>query len=61
MTAFVQDTEEADMHPQAKRYKKYSIKNFNQSLTCTNAEIEQGRGGKKVFPPTKDIGTRVGE
>ena len=53
MTAFVQDTEEADMHPQAKRYKKYSIKNFNQSITCTNAEIEQGRGGKKVFPQQK--------
>ena len=32
----------------------------NQSIACTNAEIEKGRGGE-VFPPTKDKGTRGGD
>ena len=26
-----------------------------------NAEIERGRGGKSVFSPNKDLGTRVGD
>ena len=35
-------------------------KSINQSA-CMNAEIERGRGGKSVFSPNKDLGTRVGD
>ena len=35
-------------------------KSINQSA-CMIAEIERGRGGKSVFSPNKDLGTRVGD
>ena len=38
----------------------FNQKSINQSA-CTNAKIEMGRGGKSVFSPNKDIGTRVGD
>ena len=45
------------------RLKKNKVPVFaqkiNQSIACTNAEIERLRGEKSFFPPTKDIGTRV--
>ena len=46
------------------RLKKIQIiltEKFNRSITCTNAEIERGRGGRSFFPPTKDIGTSMGD
>ena len=46
------------------RLKKIQIiltEKFNRSITCTNAEMKPGRGGKSFFPPTKDIGTSVGD
>ena len=46
------------------RLKKIQIiltEKFNRSITCTNAEMKPGRGGKSFFPPTKDIGTNVGD
>ena len=47
--------------PTSKKDKKYVIKkSFNQSA-CMNAEIERGRGGGSVFPPNKDLSTRVGD
>ena len=43
------------------RLKKNKVPVFaqkiNQSIACTNAEIERWRGEKRFFPPTKDIGT----
>ena len=52
----------ADMHQctrRQKRYKKYS-KKFNQSIACTNAEIEQGREGKRVSSLNKRYRNKSG-
>ena len=46
------------MYLQVKKDTKYLTRKINQLIACTNAEIERGRGGKRFFPPTKEIGTR---
>ena len=48
------------MYLQVKKDTKYLTKqSINQSIACTNAEIERGTGGgEKFFPLTKYIGTR---
>ena len=46
---------------QVKKDTKYLTRKINQLIACTNAEIERGRGGKRFFPPTKEIGTREGD
>ena len=61
--AFVQDTEEggyASVYHQAKRYLKYSNKNSINQSPIQMPRLKGG-GGKRVFPPTKDTRTRVGE
>ena len=47
--------------PAGKKDKKYLIKKSINQSACMNAEIERGRGGKSVFSPNKDLGTRVGD
>ena len=47
--------------PAGKKDKKYLIKKSINQSACMNAEIERGRGGKSVFSPIKDLGTRVGD
>ena len=49
------------MYLQVKKDTKYLTRKINQLIACTNAEIERGRGGKRFFPPTKEIGTREGD
>ena len=47
--------------PAGKKDKKYLIKKSIYQSACMNAKIERGRGGKSVFPPNKDLGTRVAD
>ena len=49
------------MYLQVKKDTKYLTRKINQLIACTNAEIERGRGGKRFFPPTNEIGTREGD